>query len=86
MNRRGVTRHAHPLCCYSGLMQPYTEQVIQWLTANPGRHTPAAVAAGTGTNTIAAANTLRYLANQGKVKRRRSRAIRNGPGASHYSI
>lgn len=64
----------------------YTEQVLAWLADNPGFHAPVEVAQGTEANTSKAASILAHLTRQGKVKRKRSLTIRNGPGSSTYSI
>lgn len=61
-----------------------TDVISDWLTANPGWHSPKDVAEGTGYDTSRAASALLYLARKDKVERMRGR-VNNGPGSSVYA-
>lgn len=65
---------------------PATELVEAYLRAHPGQHRPADVARALGRRTSDVANTLAYMARQGRVVRHRNPEVRNGPGASTYAL
>jgi len=61
-----------------------TGAIIDWLTANPGYHSPADIADGIGERTPPVASALLYLARNERVLRRRGK-VANGPGSSKYA-
>jgi len=66
------------------MTEPFTDTVVAWLRANPGQHPPAHVAAALGVTATRAAQSLIYLADKGRVLRKRGERA-NGPGSSTYS-
>lgn len=64
---------------------PFTDLLVVWLTAHPGFHRPIEVAHALGANRNVTASRLIYLASAGRIKRKKSSEVRNGPGSSVYS-